>query len=109
MPVLLGALVDVGDVHLDDRLRISFSASTTGTQPNEKPAGLMITAASFSKASWIQSTITPSWLVWRKSQASPSSAASCSVRRLDLGQRRGAVQMRLAPAEHVEVRAVENE
>ncbi len=61
-------------------LLISFRASITGTQSNEKPAGLMINAASFSKASWIQSTRTPWWLVCRKTISSPSSAARASMR-----------------------------
>ena len=60
--------------------RTSFSASSTGTQPKEKPAGLMTSAASRIAASWIQSTSTPSWLVWRKSQARPSDSASWRVR-----------------------------
>jgi hypothetical protein len=44
-------------------LRTSLTASSTGIRPNEKPAGLMISAASCRNASWIQSISSLSLLV----------------------------------------------
>jgi len=41
-------------------LRIIFSASSTGIDLKENPAGLIVIARFFSKASWIQPTITHS-------------------------------------------------
>ena len=58
------ALVHVGDVHLDHGGLEVFSASRIATEVWVKAAGLMTMPAAVSRASWIQSMISYSRLLW---------------------------------------------
>ena len=83
-----------------------FSASRIATEVKLRPAGLMMMPAPSSIASWIQPTISPSQFDWRNS--SGCAAGRLAAHRLDLGERGVAVDLGLALAEPVQVRAVQD-
>ena len=67
---------DVGEMHLDHRQADGPDGIVEGDRGVGVGAGIEDDArGASSPASWIQSTSTPSWLVWRKSTVRPSALA----------------------------------
>ena len=87
----------------------ALSASRIATDVWVKAAGLMTMPAARPRASWIQSMISYSRLLWWNSMSSPSSRAERAAVRLDVGQRLAPVDFRLALAEQVEVGPVQDD
>ncbi len=71
--------------------------------------GLIRMPSAQPRASWMASISAPSWLDWRMRSSAPRLRRGALERRVDLGQRRAAVDPRLARAEQVQVGAVEDE
>src|SRR5215475_807319 len=69
------------------------------------PALMMMPAAFLAAASWIKSTISPSWFDWRNSTAS---LCGLAAKLLDVLERRAAIGLWLAGAEEIEVGAIED-
>ena len=68
-----------------------------------------LTIATSKSRCWSRSMSAPSWFDWKKSTPSPSPAARSAHPGVDLVERRPAVDLRLARAQQVEVRSLEDE
>lgn len=83
------------------------SASRSDTEVRET-AGLMTIAAQSSRAAWIASISTPSWLLCTARSSKPSADAASAVS-FDVLQRGRAVDLGFAAAEEVEIRPVDEQ